>query len=417
MQADYWSILSQNSIDGVRLDNLAEEYSTPLYVYSENKIAENIDFYKNYPSHPTVNYAVKANGNLSLLAMMAERNLGFDIVSEGELRRVLQAAGSDYAKKCVFSGVGKTNQEIRFALENDIGCFNVESRGELQRISQIAAQLNVAAPIALRVNPDIDAKTHPYISTGMRDNKFGVAITDAMEIYRQAARDKNLQIIGVACHIGSQITELAPFVAALRSVKILADELNRNGIVVKHLDIGGGLGVENPDEREVPTIRQYLDALYAELSGSDYQLALEPGRSLVANSALLLTRVVGIKRQSGKTFLVVDAAMNDFVRVAMYQAKVDIRNLSRADYGICDEEVDVVGPVCESGDTFIKAMKLQAKVGDLLAISGAGAYGISMSSQYNARRRAAEVLLADGATRLIRKRDEYAQLWENEINL
>ena len=296
IQADYWSILSQNSIDGVELDGLAEEYSTPLYVYSTKKIAENIDFYKNYPSHPTVNYAVKANGNLSLLAMMAERNLGFDIVSEGELRRVLQAAGNGYAKKCVFSGVGKTNQEIRFALENSIGCLNVESRGELQRISQIAAELNTVAPIALRVNPDIDAKTHPYISTGMRDNKFGVAITDAVEIYRQAAADKNLQIVGVACHIGSQITELSPFVAALRSIKNLADELNRNGIAVKHLDIGGGLGVENPDEREVPSIRQYLDALYAELAGSNYQLAIEPGRSVIANSALLLTRVVEVKR-------------------------------------------------------------------------------------------------------------------------
>lgn len=410
MSEAYWAFLDGEMVQGLSLIDLANKYGTPLYVYDLKTIKSALNAYLDHPKNPKVYYAVKANSNLTLIAKMAEWGAGFDIVSQGELMRVLKAGGR--AADVVFSGVAKTEEEIRFALEVGVGCINIESENELYRLSEIATGMDKTAKIALRVNPNVDAQTHPYISTGMKDNKFGISIEIAADLYRKAAKMSGIEIVGVGCHIGSQITTITPFLEAFNSLRKLADTLTSEGITIHHIDIGGGLGIQMKAEQSVPTPKELVDLLYQSLEGTNYQLHLQPGRSIVGNSALLLAKIVGLKEQSGKHFVMLDAAMNDYIRPALYQAIPPMRNLSRTGEV---KNVDVVGPICESGDTFAKNISLVAKSGDVIAIAGVGAYGMSMSSQYNTRPRAAEILIENGKAILIRKRETYEQLWENEI--
>lgn len=411
-KAEFWSWLEGTKVQGIDLLALAQEHGTPLYVYNGNAIHERLKAYQQSALKPKIHYAVKANSNLSLLAKMAQWGAGFDIVSLGELLRVQKAGGK--ARDIVFSGVGKTEEELRYALNAEISCFNVESEAELWQLAALARQMGKRARIALRVNPDVDAKTHPYISTGMKDNKFGIAIEEVQRIYQQAAQEKSLEIIGVGCHIGSQITQLSPFKEAIQSIKALADALCAQGIAIQHIDMGGGLGIQMQEEQVVPSPQQLL-ALYEEtLAGSAYALHLQPGRSLVGNQALLLSRVLNIKQQSEKRFVIIDVAMNDYMRPALYQALPPVKNLQRTELM---ELSDIVGPVCETGDTLRKAIEIAAQTGDLLAIAGVGAYGMSMASRYNSRLQAAEVWIENQQAHLIRLRDCYEQLWENEIRV
>ncbi|MDO4435071.1 MAG: diaminopimelate decarboxylase [Cardiobacteriaceae bacterium] len=408
-----WSLMdSDGSIDGVKLSDLAETYDTPLYVYSARAITKRFLAYQGkIGSHDVVvHYAVKANSNLSILKRLAKLGAGFDIVSRGELERVL-LAGAD-PKTIVFSGVGKTDEEIVRALEVGIGCFNVESAFELERLAFLAESIGKVAPIALRINPNVDAKTHPYISTGLTENKFGIALSSAKALYHFAAKQSALQILGVGCHIGSQITELSPFLEAAQSLKKLADELVGEGINIEHIDVGGGLGIAMQEEQEVPSPEDLRLALHAVFEGSHYRIHVQPGRSLVGNSAVLLTRVVLEKEQEDYRFLVVDAAMNDYMRPALYQAKPLWRNISSSQGET--KRFHIVGPVCETGDTFNKGYELSATRGDILAMAGVGAYGFSMSSSYNTRPRLAEVLIEEGKALLIRKRETLTDLWAQE---
>ncbi len=404
--------LQGTRLDGVDLLALVAQYGTPLYLYHSETIQANLAAYRQHRTQPSLYYAVKANSNLALLKRLGDWGAGFDIVSQGELERVLLAGGR--GDSMVFSGVGKTDAEIRRALSVGVGCVHVESAWELERLAQIAAELDVVAKMALRVNPDVDAKTHPYISTGMKENKFGIAIENAPALYRKAAENPYLQICGINCHIGSQITSLSPFVEALQSLLRLADALCKDGIALKYLDIGGGLGIPMDEAIPVPTADRLVEKLYNLLGGKPYRLHLQPGRSLVAEAGILLSGVIGVKVQSRKRFVVIDAAMNDYMRPALYQAVPPIWNLARKG----EEDAlpaDVVGPVCESGDVFGKHLPISVKRGDILAIGSVGAYGMSMSSQYNSRPRAAEVLIENGQARLIRKRESLSQLWENEL--
>ena len=405
---DYLKIFERYSVK--ELKNLAQKYQTPLYLYDEVGILEKIQAYKNHPKNPQIHYAVKANSNLSLLSLMAKQGLGFDIVSQGELIRVLKAGGK--AEQIIFSGVAKTNAELQFALEQNIGCFNVESFEELVRLNELANKLGKIAKIAARVNPNVDAKTHPYISTGLKENKFGIALEEAENFYLQANKLKNIEIIGVAAHIGSQICELQPFLKSLESIKNLADKLVAQGIKIKHLDLGGGLGVESERNAKVPEIQDYLNAIFNYL-GDSYELHLEPGRSIVANNAILLSEVVAVKKQSDKKFIILDAAMNDYIRVALYEAITPMINLDKENKET-GELADIVGGVCESTDCFRKNYELSAKTGDLIALLGVGAYGMSMASNYNSRLKPAEVLINPNGDKLIRKRDNYEDLMRNE---
>jgi diaminopimelate decarboxylase len=342
--------------------------------------------------------------------VLARLGSGFDIVSAGELARVL-AAGGD-AGRTVFSGVGKTGAEIEYALKQGIRCFNVESIPELSRINAVAASLNMIAPISIRVNPDVDAQTHPYISTGLKENKFGIAIEDARQVYQSAQNMSHLQIVGVDCHIGSQLTSVSPFVDALSRVLELIDQLQQDGIVVKHLDIGGGLGIHYRDEIP-PTPAEYAAALRELLTGRDLEILLEPGRAIAGNAGILLTRVEYIKPTEAKQFAIVDAAMNDLLRPALYQSWQDIQPvISNSDA----EKVtyDIVGPICETGDFLGKDRELAIKTGDLLAIRSAGAYGFTMSSNYNSRPRAAEVMVDGDGMHLVRERETVASLFAGE---
>lgn len=414
-----WSIIKHKQhqwcMDDVPLLPLAAEYGTPLYIYSGEYIRER---FRRYYAHNTkaslsLYYAVKANSNLSLLRLLAAGGAGFDIVSGGELERVILAGGA--AKDIVFSGVGKTDAEISRALELGIGCFNVESQAELQRLAELAALKKQIARIALRVNPDVDAQTHPYISTGMRENKFGIALELAPDLYRWAQQQPSLQIVGIGCHIGSQITTLSPFLAAFDSVLALAKQLSLEGLSIEHIDIGGGLGIATVQQPDVPTPEALMQALATKIAGSNYQLHIQPGRSIVGNAGILLTEVVYTKQQSGRDFLIVDAGMNDYIRPALYQAIPAMYNLSAEynDKGKCD----VVGPVCESSDTFAKQAAVSGKRGDIIALTGVGAYGFAMSSTYNSRPRAAEVLIDQGQARLIRRRESLSDLWAQELGL
>ena len=390
---------------------LAAQYGTPLYVYSQKAMTDAFNLYQQAFADlkPLICYAVKANGNLSILRYFASLGCGFDIVSGGELERVLLAGGA--ANKVIFSGVGKSSAEIEFALKNNIRCFNVESLAELDRINSIAQRLNKIAPVSLRINPDVDAHTHPYISTGLKANKFGIASQDALAAYQLAATLPHLKITGIDCHIGSQLTDLSPLIEALQRLLVLVDKLDELGIQIEHIDLGGGIGIVYQNEN-VPDLNAYAAAVSKLLSGRNLPLILEPGRSLIGNTGSLLTTVEYIKQGEEKNFVIVDAAMNDLMRPSLYQAYHNIINASptTADKFIAD----VVGPICETGDFLAKDRTIAAKAGDLLLIQSAGAYASSMASNYNTRCRAAEVLVNGTEHHLIRERETIDSLLATE---
>lgn len=397
--------------EDVALEQIARTHGTPVYVYSrahlERKYLDYADALQGVDH--LVCFAVKANSNLAVLNVLARLGAGFDIVSVGELERVL-AAGGDPGK-VVFSGVGKQRGEMRRALEAGVYCFNVESVSELERLQQVAAELGVQASISLRVNPDVDAGTHPYISTGLKENKFGIPIEDAEEVYLQAARMPNLRITGVDCHIGSQLTSLAPFMDALDRVLLLVDRLAECGIHLEHLDLGGGLGVRYRDEQP-PSASEYMARVRECTAGRNLKLLFEPGRYIAANAGVLLTRIECLKINEGKSFAVVDAAMNDLIRPALYEAWMDIVPVTpRQGSG---RNYDVVGPVCETGDFLGKDRTLVVEEGDLLAVCSAGAYGFVMASNYNTRGRAAEVMVDGDRHHLVRRRETVTELFASE---
>ena len=399
--------------DGVALPTLAQAYGTPLYVYSESALSDAFKAYEQAfaANQPLICYAVKANGNLSVLKHFAALGSGFDIVSGGELQRVL-AAGGD-AGKVIFSGVGKSRDEIKLALEVGVKCFNVESLPELDRINAVAAELGMTAAISLRINPDVDAQTHPYISTGLKENKFGIAFVDAMGAYRHAAALPNLRIVGIDCHIGSQLIDLSPLAEALERLLVLVDQLAAEGIALQHIDIGGGVGIVYNDEAQ-PDLQAYADTVARLLAGRPQHLVMEPGRSLVGNAGLLLTQVEFVKQGEGKNFVIVDAAMNDLMRPALYQAYHAIEAVEPHS-DVPAVLADVVGPICETGDFLAKDRELAVVEGDLLVVKSAGAYASSMASNYNTRTRAAEVMVKQGEQRLIRRRETLSDLWKDEI--
>ena len=396
------------------LDDIAAEFGTPCYVYSRATITQHYQAFASAAAkHPNslVCYAVKANSNLAVLNLLAKLGSGFDIVSGGELRRVI-AAGGD-ASKVVFSGVAKTEEEMQFALQLGIKCFNVESIAELDRLQQVASKLNKPAAISIRVNPDIDAKTHPYISTGLKANKFGIDITLARDIYRKAASYSHLDVVGVDCHIGSQLTETQPFLDALEKLLTLIDQLRSDGIALTHIDIGGGLGVTY-DQETPPSVADYIGKVVARLKDyPELELIMEPGRAIMANAGVLLTKVEFLKPGQEKNFAIVDAAMNDLIRPALYSAWQAIVPLNR-DSNATAAVYDVVGPVCETGDFLGKDRELAIAQGDLLAVRSAGAYGFTMSSNYNSRPRAAEVMVDGDKVHLIRAREQWQDLWRGE---
>lgn len=401
--------------EAVALSTIAERFGTPCYVYSraalEAALAEFQQELVNADS--LVCYAVKANSNLAVLNVFARLGAGFDIVSAGELKRVL-AAGAD-PQKIVFSGVGKTADEMAFALATDILCFNVESAAELDRLNAVAAGLGKRAPISLRVNPNVDAKTHPYISTGLKENKFGVAYEDARALYRHAASLPNLQVNGIDCHIGSQLLDPAPFAEALDKILLLVDQLAADGIALHHIDLGGGLGIRYRDEA-APTVKSYLQPLLQKLKDRKLKVLLEPGRRLVGNAGLLLTRVEYLKPGEVKNFAIVDAAMNDLARPALYDAWHDILPVAPRTRHDAEQQQswEIVGPVCESGDFLGHDRPLALATGDLLAIMSAGAYGMAMSSNYNTRPRAAEVMVDGEQVHLVRRRETVEELYALE---
>ena len=405
---------NQNSLyaEQCAVSDLAKEYGTPLYIYSKATIERHWHAFDQAAGDRPhlVCYAVKANSNIAVLNVMARLGSGFDIVSKGELLRVLEAGGDP--KKVVFSGVGKTSEEIAFALNLDIHCFNVESPAELDRIQQVAKRLNKVASISLRVNPDVDAGTHPYISTGLKDNKFGICIEQAPALYAYASTLSHINIQGVDCHIGSQLTEVLPFLDALDRVLNLVDELAQQNIIISHIDVGGGLGVCYNDEKP-PHPKEYAQAIAEKLNGRELSLIYEPGRAVMANAGILVTEVEFIKNSEEKNFAIVDAAMNDLIRPSLYQAWQAIIPVEQRD-DIASVEYDVVGPICETGDFLGKDRSLAIKAGDLLAIRSAGAYGFTMSSNYNSRPRAAEVMVDGNNSHLIRQRESYSQLWQGE---
>ncbi|MFT5814196.1 MAG: diaminopimelate decarboxylase [Psychroserpens sp.] len=394
------------------VSELSKQYGTPLYIYSRATIERHWHAFDQAAGERPhlVCYAVKANSNLAVLNVMARLGSGFDIVSIGELMRVIEAGGDP--KKVVFSGVGKTSDEIAYALNLDIYCFNVESAAELDRIQSVAQGLNKIAPISLRVNPDVDAGTHPYISTGLKENKFGISIEQAPKLYQYATTLSHINIQGVDCHIGSQLTEILPFLDALDRVLKLVDELAEQGIVLSHIDVGGGLGVCYDDEQP-PHPKEYAEAIAQKLMGRDLTLIYEPGRAVMANAGVLVTEVEYIKVSEDRNFAIVDAAMNDLIRPALYQAWQAIIPVEQRD-DVASAQYDVVGPICETGDFLGKDRTLAISAGDLLAIRSAGAYGFTMSSNYNSRPRAAEVMVDGSESYLVRKRETLSQLWQGE---
>ena len=399
--------------ENLPVKQLAEQFGTPLYIYSKATLERHWHaFDKAFGEHPhLVCYAVKSNPNIAILNVMAKLGSGFDIVSQGELERVL-AAGGDPAK-VVFSGVAKSEPEITRALEVGIRCFNVESEAELLRINEVAGRLGKTAPISLRVNPDVDAHTHPYISTGLKENKFGISVEQAREVYKLAATLPNIEIVGMDCHIGSQLTELQPFLDAVDRLIVLMEQLKQDGIALKHLDLGGGLGVTYTDETP-PHPTEYAKALWEKLNAfSELEIIVEPGRAITANAGILVTKVEYLKSNESRNFAIVDAGMNDMIRPALYQAYMNILEIDRT---LAREEkiYDVVGPICETSDFLGKQRKLAIAQGDYLAQRSAGAYGASMSSNYNSRPRTAEVMVDGDKAYLIRRREALNELWQLE---
>jgi len=396
----------------VALADIADQYGTPAYVYSRAAFTRHyLEYQQALGDHPgMICYAVKANSNIAVLNVLARLGAGFDIVSIGELERVLKAGGEP--NRIVFSGVAKTELEMQRALEVGVYCFNVESSAELERLNSVAASMGVMAPISLRVNPDVDAQTHPYISTGLKENKFGIDIEEAINVYQQAASLSNLEIKGVDCHIGSQLTTIDPFLDALDRVVRLIDRLADWGITISHIDLGGGLGVTYDDEKP-PAIVDYLNEIKARLGGRSVSLSLEPGRSIAANAGVLLTKVEYLKPTPHKNFAIIDAGMNDNIRPSLYQAWQNMLPLkTQSDAEMM--EWDLVGPVCETGDFLAKDRQLALEQGDYLALMSAGAYGFTMSSNYNSRGRAIEIMVDEAQAYVIRDRETVADLLRGE---
>jgi len=397
----------------VPLGEIARRFGTPCYVYSraaiEGAYREFSDALRGRDA--LVCYSVKANSNLALLALLARLGAGFDIVSGGELARVIAAGGDP--RKTLFSGVGKREDEIELALKSGIGCLNVESEAELARVAALARRVGKRAPIALRVNPDVDARTHPYISTGLRENKFGVPHADAERLYARAAAMADLELVGIGCHVGSLLADPAPFVAAVERLAALVDRLETAGLRLRHIDVGGGIGIRYRDEAQQP-IAAFVAGTLAALGKRTQKVVFDPGRSLVGNAGLLLARVEHVKPGAARNFVVVDAAMNDLIRPALYGAWHEVRPVREAESGDGGAVYDVVGPVCESGDFLAKDRRLAPREGDLLALMSAGAYGMVMSSNYNSRPRPAEVLVSGGQAHLVRSRETIEQLFALE---
>jgi diaminopimelate decarboxylase len=398
--------------EDVPLDRLAAEFGTPTYVYSRATLERHWHaFDRAFADRPhLVCYAVKANGNLGVLNALARLESGFDIVSLGELERVLAAGGE--ARRVVFSGVGKRADEMRRALELGIRCFNVESEAELDRLNRVAGEVGRPAPVSLRVNPDVDPKTHPYIATGLKESKFGIDVADALGVYRRAADLPNLEVVGIDCHIGSQLTSLSPFLDALDRVLALIHRLEDEGIALHHLDVGGGLGVRYRDETP-PEPAEYAEAINARLGGLAMEVLIEPGRAIVANAGVLLTRVEYLKPTAHRRFAIVDAAMNDLIRPALYEAYHEVVPVRR-DGGGDEAAYDLVGPVCESSDFLARNRALRLAPGDLLALRTAGAYGFSMASNYNGRPRPAELMVDGDRIHVVRRRETCQDLYRGE---
>ncbi len=401
--------------ESLPLGRIAADYGTPCYVYSRATLERHWRAFDDaLGDHPhLVCFAVKANSNLAVLNLLARLGSGFDIVSVGELERVLAAGGEP--GKVVFSGVGKRADELARALEVGIRCFNVESEAELALLDRVAGERGLQAPVSLRVNPDVDAKTHPYIATGLRENKFGIAFEEAAAAYRRAAELAHIRLVGIDCHIGSQLTELAPFLDALDRVLALADELSTSGLGLEHLDLGGGLGIRYTDEMP-PEPAVYAAALKQRLGQRRYEILIEPGRAIAGNAGVLLTRVEYLKPTPHKDFAIIDAAMNDLLRPALYQAVQEILPVERRTGGRAGE-YDLVGPVCETGDFLGKGRRLSLAPGDLLAVRSSGAYGFTMSSNYNTRPRAAEVMVDGDRAYLVRRRETIPELFAGEARL
>ncbi|MBS0308282.1 MAG: diaminopimelate decarboxylase [Proteobacteria bacterium] len=411
--------------ESLALSEIAQRFGTPTYVYSKAALLENFAAYADAckkhgratAENALVCYSVKSNSNLAVLNLLAKQGSGFDIVSGGELLRVLAAGGDP--RKVIFSGVGKSREEMQLALSHDILCFNVESAAELKRLNDVAGELGKRAPISLRVNPNVDAKTHPYISTGLKENKFGVAFDEALAIYRSAAILPHIAVVGIDCHIGSQLLDDAPLLEALDKLIELIDTLEDEGIAIHHLDIGGGIGINYNDDQPV-AVGDYLGRLFARIdawraarhAGKAIAVLFEPGRSIVGNAGVLLTEVQYLKHSPDKNFAIVDAAMNDLMRPAMYEAWHGVQTVKQD--GADVRTYDVVGPVCESGDWLARARELALAEGDLLAILSAGAYGMTMSSNYNTRGRSAEVMVDGDQAHLVREREQAAQLFALE---
>ena len=404
-------IAGQLHAEQVSLTTIGQRYGTPCYIYSRQAIESawhELD--QALEPHPhQICYAVKANSNLAVLNLMVRMGSGFDVVSGGELERVL-AAGGDPAK-VVFSGVGKTNAELQLALSSGVGCINLESVTEIGRLEKVAKDLGLVAPVALRVNPDVDALTHPYISTGLKENKFGVDINGAVAIYQRIAASKHLSATGIDCHIGSQLTQLDPLVDAVERLLRVVDELAGQSINLDHIDVGGGLGIRYQDEQP-PTMSDYANLLLKLFAGRSEHIYVEPGRSMVGNSGVLLTQVLGLKPGDEKNFALVDAAMNDLLRPTLYGAWHDIQPVSESTEN--SRSWDVVGPICETGDFLGQNRQLAIAEDDLLAVMSCGAYGFTMASNYNSRPKAAEVMVDGSHHQLIRKREQVSQLFADE---
>ncbi len=411
---DYFSYKNQSlHAEDIDVKVLAAQYGTPLYVYSRATLERHWHAFNDaLGDHPhLICYAVKANSNIGVLSVLAKLGSGFDIVSGGELARVIEAGGD--MSKVVFSGVGKTPEEIEFALQQGIHCFNVESEPELERINAVAGKLGKKAPISLRINPDVDAKTHPYISTGLKANKFGIARERAVEVYSLAASLEHLNVVGMDCHIGSQLTETGPFVDALDRLLELVDELSAKGIEISHLDVGGGLGVTYKDETP-PHPKEYARAIAAKMAGREHlTLIMEPGRAIAANAGIMLTKVEFVKEGEDKSFAIVDAAMNDLIRPSLYSAWMSIIPVDE-NPAHKPHVYDVVGPICETGDFIGKDRELAIAPGDLLAVRSAGAYGFVMASNYNTRCRPAELLVDKSDVHVVRERENLKDLWKGE---
>ncbi len=399
------------NVEDLPLNTIATEFGTPCYVYSKTALINAFEQFQAglKDTNHLICFAVKSNPNLAILNLFAKLGAGFDIVSGGELARVLAAGGDP--TKIVFSGVGKTADEMRAALTANIFCFNVESASELIRLNEVAGSMNKTAPVSLRVNPNVDAKTHPYISTGLKNNKFGVAFEEAFALYKQATAMSNIDVHGIDCHIGSQITEVTPFIDALDRVLGLVDELEAAGMPIKHIDVGGGIGICYANETP-PAFSTYAEAILAKIGNRNVKLVFEPGRALVGNAGVLLTKVEYLKHAESKNFAIVDAAMNDLMRPALYDAFHDILAVNPNNINL--KTYEIVGPVCESGDFLGHDRELSLQQDDLLAIMSAGAYGMSMASNYNTRPRAAEVMVNANKAHLIRQREQVSELFSLE---